>query len=79
MAKASGRPIVEKERKGKVKKAGKKPSALYEIAGDKIQRKNRFCPKCGKGTFLGQHKDRLVCGKCHYVEYLSKGKTEQKV
>jgi len=54
----------------KVKKEGKKLSALYTISGDTIERKNKFCPKCGPGMFLGAHKDRLVCGKCSYVEYI---------
>ncbi|MCB9358861.1 30S ribosomal protein S27ae [Candidatus Woesearchaeota archaeon] len=30
--------------------------------------KNRFCPKCGPGVMLADHKDRLYCGKCHYME-----------
>lgn len=55
--------------KGKAKKQGKKLSALYNATSDKIERKNRFCPKCGPGTFMGAHKDRVVCGKCAYVEY----------
>lgn len=55
---------------GKAKKASKKLGALYEAGGDKISRKNRFCPKCGPGMFLGKHKNRLVCGKCKYVEYV---------
>jgi len=57
---------------GKTGKSGKKLSALYEISGDKIIRKNRSCPKCGAGTFLGRHKDRLVCGKCQYMEVVKK-------
>jgi len=61
----------------KEKKEGKKLSALYTISGDKIECKNRNCPKCGQGTFLGLHKDRLVCGKCKYVEFLRKEKTEE--
>ena len=52
------------------KGSGKKLSALYDISGDKIQRKNRFCPKCGPGNFLGKHSNRLVCGKCAYVEFV---------
>ena len=55
-------------KKGAVKKT-KPLSALYNASGDKIVRNNRFCPKCGTGTFMGKHKDRLVCGKCKYVEY----------
>ncbi|MEK6938357.1 MAG: 30S ribosomal protein S27ae [Nanoarchaeota archaeon] len=50
------------------KKKGKSLGSLYTIAGDKITRNNRTCPKCGPGMFLGKHKDRLVCGKCKYVE-----------
>ena len=53
-------------------KKGKPISALYTIAGEKVQRHNRFCPKCGPGNFMGVHKDRLVCGKCKYVEYVKK-------
>ncbi len=60
----------------KVKKEGKKLSALYTISGDKIERKNRFCPKCGPGMFLAKHKNRLVCGKCKYVEIISTKKAE---
>lgn len=54
------------------KKAGKKLSALYTISGDKVARKNKFCPKCGPGMFLGVHANRVVCGKCHYTEFSGK-------
>lgn len=66
------RKRVEKVRKPKVRKPGKKLGLLYTISGDKLDRKNKHCPKCGRGTFLGKHKDRWVCGKCGYVEYVSK-------
>jgi len=55
--------------------ADKKPTGiykLYEKKGDKVERKNKFCMKCGPGFFLAAHKDRLVCGKCGYVEYTTK-------
>jgi len=71
MAKKGGAKKSDKS-KTVVKKEGKK------LSGDSIERKNRFCPKCGPGTFLGVHKDRLVCGKCKYVEYLNKQKEEPK-
>ncbi len=45
---------------------------LYEIKGDTLQRKTRFCPKCGPGVFLATHKDRKTCGKCGYSERISK-------
>ncbi|MBI4981340.1 30S ribosomal protein S27ae [Candidatus Woesearchaeota archaeon] len=35
-----------------------------------ISRNNHSCPKCGSGVFMGKHKDRLVCGKCRYVEFV---------
>lgn len=41
---------------------------MYTVTGDKLERKNRFCPKCGNGVFLGKHKNRLTCGKCGYSE-----------
>lgn len=40
---------------------------LYEVSGG-LKRKNKFCPKCGQGTFMAQHKDRYTCGKCGYME-----------
>lgn len=56
----------------KTKKKGRSLSSLYNISGEKIERKNKHCPKCGKGIFMGKHQNRLVCGKCRYVEYLGK-------
>ncbi|MFH1642190.1 MAG: 30S ribosomal protein S27ae [Nanoarchaeota archaeon] len=55
----------------KIKRKTKKTSIRYKLY-DGIKRKNKFCPKCGEGIFLAQHKDRLVCGKCSYMEKLSK-------
>lgn len=45
---------------------------LYQISGNKLERKNKSCPKCGAGTFLAMHKDRLMCGNCGYSEFKSK-------
>lgn len=53
----------------KAKKAGKSLSSLYDVSSGKIQRKNKFCPKCGPGFFMGAHKDRVVCGNCKYTEF----------
>tara|TARA_Y100000310_G_scaffold343533_1_gene451671 strand:- start:985 stop:1233 length:249 start_codon:yes stop_codon:yes gene_type:complete len=63
---------AKKGSKEKPKKEGKKLSALYELSGDSITRKNRNCPKCGPGMFLGKHSNRQVCGKCGYTEFASK-------
>ncbi|MBI2668734.1 30S ribosomal protein S27ae [Candidatus Woesearchaeota archaeon] len=54
------------------KKASRKLSALYTVSGERIECKNKSCPKCGAGTFLGIHNDRVVCGKCAYVEFSKK-------
>ncbi len=68
-------PRKVKERKGKRqrKKHPKHPkSQLYVLKGEAIERKNRFCPKCGPGVFMAQHKGRLTCGKCGYTELLGR-------
>ena len=61
--------------KKKVKQ--KKPSKRwehYKISEGKIERKNKFCPKCGEGIFMAKHKDRIVCGTCNYVEFTGENK-----
>lgn len=58
---------------GKIKK--KKTSIRYknyQVSGGSLKRLNKSCPKCGAGIFLANHKDRLYCGKCNYVEMKSK-------
>jgi len=54
-----------------VQKKPKRKSAwsLYKVTGDKVERTNQSCPKCGAGTFLANHKNRKTCGKCGYVEF----------
>ena len=73
MAKPSGgaKKGADKGKGQKAKKEGKKLSALYDLSSGKVVRKNRCCPKCGPGMFLGKHKNRVVCGKCGYVEMIS--------
>jgi small subunit ribosomal protein S27Ae len=58
----------------KKQKKNKRPSKKYEkykITDNKIERAPQ-CPKCGPAYFLADHKDRLYCGKCHYVEIKAK-------
>jgi len=38
---------------------------LYESG----KAKAKFCPKCGAGVFMAEHKDRFTCGKCKYTEF----------
>ena len=56
------------EKKGK-KDTKRKPPQLYK-SYQNGKSKNKFCPKCGKGVFMAQHKNRMTCGKCHYMEKL---------
>ena len=50
-------------------KAPSKRWESYEIQGDSLKRKKKFCIKCGPGYFMAEHKDRLTCGKCGYTEF----------
>lgn len=52
----------------------KRPSKRYSLYESSGARKNKFCPKCGPGIFLGKHSDRLVCGTCHYTEFVKSEK-----
>jgi small subunit ribosomal protein S27Ae len=49
----------------------------YEITDNKITRKNRSCPRCGDGTFLAEHSDRVSCGACGYTEWKKKPKESE--
>ncbi len=40
---------------------------LYVVKDDKVERKSRFCPRCGEGIFMAEHKDRYACGNCGYT------------
>ncbi|MEM2918014.1 MAG: 30S ribosomal protein S27ae [Candidatus Altiarchaeota archaeon] len=64
--------MAEKGETEKKKRNPTKKWKKYEISGDKIKRKDKFCPKCGVGVFLARHKDRISCGKCGYTEFTKK-------
>jgi len=68
-----------KEEKKSDKKEGKKPKSKSKHAFVKIWEHyksgkffGRWCPRCGPGTIIAQHKDRSSCGKCKYSEILKK-------
>jgi small subunit ribosomal protein S27Ae len=48
----------------------KAPSAAKkkEAKKPKAYKPGKFCPKCGAGIRLAEHKDRRSCGKCGYFE-----------
>jgi len=54
---------------GKESKTASSISKFYKITGNKVERIKRECPRCGKGMFMAEHKDRLTCGKCSYTEF----------
>ncbi len=41
----------------------------YKLEGETVKRLKRECPRCGKGVFMGEHKDRVACGRCGYTEF----------
>jgi len=65
------------EHKGKKVRKGRKHSSLqaskaYKVSGGALTRAKKQCPRCGAGTWLGSHKGRLYCGKCHYTFFEKK-------
>jgi small subunit ribosomal protein S27Ae len=44
----------------------------YEVKDGKLVRNRKWCPKCGDGVFMAEHKDRVSCGKCGYTEFKKK-------
>ncbi len=55
------------KKKRKVRKRGKKPVKKKEKK-IKPYTPHKYCPKCGPGVWLAEHKDRRSCGKCGYYE-----------
>lgn len=63
---------MKKVAKKKVK--NKNPSkkwTKYSLSEGKLSKK-KSCPRCGEGTFMAEHKNRLSCGTCHYTEFKEK-------
>jgi ubiquitin-small subunit ribosomal protein S27Ae len=54
------------------KKKERKESPVYKffpVKQGKMDRLRKECPRCGRGVYLGEHKDRLTCGKCGYTSF----------
>jgi len=58
-------PVEKKGNKG----SSPSIASYYKIEGDKASRTKKICSRCGKGTFMAQHKDRYTCGKCGLTEF----------
>ena len=41
-----------------------KQYGYYKAENGKVERLKKVCNRCGDGTFMAEHKDRLYCGKC---------------
>ncbi|UCH89101.1 MAG: 30S ribosomal protein S27ae [Thermoplasmata archaeon] len=41
----------------------------FEVKDGRAEPTRDYCPKCGEGIFLAEHKDRHSCGKCGYTEF----------
>ncbi|MDQ5869773.1 MAG: 30S ribosomal protein S27ae [Thermoproteota archaeon] len=50
---------------------------FYEVSDEKLVRKKRDCPRCGKGVFMAEHSDRNSCGKCGFTEFVHKTKAKK--
>jgi ubiquitin-small subunit ribosomal protein S27Ae len=50
---------------------------FYSVKDDKITRSKRDCPRCGKGVFMAEHKDRHTCGKCGFTEFAHKEQSKK--
>jgi ubiquitin-small subunit ribosomal protein S27Ae len=51
---------------------------FYSIEGDKVIKNKRDCPRCGKGVFMAEHKNRHTCGKCGFTEFTHKDHSKPK-
>ena len=60
--------MAKREKKNK---APSKRWEKYAIQGENVNRNHKFCPKCGEGFFMADHKDRYTCGNCGYTEFKS--------
>jgi small subunit ribosomal protein S27Ae len=62
-------PKPSAARKPKAKKKSTPIYKFYPVKSGAVTRLRKECPRCGRGVFLAEHKDRLTCGKCGYTSY----------
>jgi ubiquitin-small subunit ribosomal protein S27Ae len=64
------KPAEAKAAPAKKKERNESPVyKFYEVKSGKVNRLRKECPRCGRGVFLAEHKDRLSCGKCGYTSF----------
>ncbi len=42
---------------------------FFKVEGNKVTTTKKYCPRCGPGVMMADHKDRVSCGKCGYTEF----------
>jgi small subunit ribosomal protein S27Ae len=57
------------EPKKGAKAKGPQRGSFFKIEGAKITTAKKYCPRCGPGIMMADHKDRVTCGKCGYTEF----------
>jgi small subunit ribosomal protein S27Ae len=40
----------------------------YRVEAGKALMAGKWCPRCGPGVSMAQHRDRIACGRCGYAE-----------
>jgi small subunit ribosomal protein S27Ae len=65
-------PKARKVRKERKPRANVQVWKLYKVSGESVERLKKDCPRCGKGYFMAEHRDRLSCGNCGYTTFTPK-------
>ena len=65
-------PKVRKVRKERKPRKNVQVWKLYKVSDETVTRLKKECPRCGKGYFMAEHKDRFSCGNCGYTTFKSK-------
>ncbi len=55
-------------KKAAASKAPKRGSH-FKVEGATVTTAKKYCPRCGPGVMMADHKDRVTCGKCGYTEF----------
>ena len=48
---------------------GVRRGSYFKVEGEKVTLGRKYCPRCGPGVIMAEHKDRTACGKCGYTEF----------